>query len=463
MNCTEDKSVLHEDKSVLHEEKLNMDEEKMSVWGIFCIFVVCNRNGMTNKSTYTRKRMHNIIYIANGIADRVHNIIYKVRAMMIMLALLLTVVGAEARIIRVGVFLPFNNESKQKEVVEYYRGLLMAVDSLNKTSTAALTGNAESEGESHTFHITAADCGTTATDMLSLLDESKNGVFQIIFAPSNQNQLKILDNYSRQNGTKICVPFGGRYDEWVANPAFYALRVTETDMAVPAYTLIQQTLPERDIYIIDAGSKQYSPLANYVKKYTKGAKVLEYPKKEKKIIKLLSDDKAILLPAMYDENTEQIMAKLCGEAGNVKAAVIGYPAWYERANAGGSNSSAGSNIATDAKALRQMNAYVIQTSYPRTDLPRVRKFAADYQSNFDTPLKQEPFSLALWGFDTGYYLLKALARYGQNYSNQPLYAAPLQTPLRFAPRANGQGYINTAAQLLHYRPDGLIDIIQPKE
>lgn len=400
------------------------------------------------------------------------------------LLLMMTATGMMAREIHVGVFLPFNNESKQKDVVEYYRGLLMAVDSLNKSNnnaaavksdankggTNAGTGNPANTGGAITFSITAADCGSTATDMLGLLDESKNGVFDIIFAPSNQNQLKILDNYSRQNGTKICVPFGGRYDEWVSNPAFYALKVTETDMAVPAYQLITNATRARDIYIIENGEKTLSPLANYVKKYVKGAKVMEYPKKEKKIIKLLGDENAILLPSMYDEQTENIMAKLCKEAGNVKAMVIGYPAWYERANMNGGNSTKSTNnsitnggTTTDAKVLGQMNAYVIQPSYPRTDLPRVRKFAADYQSNFDAPMMQDAFSYALWGFDTGYYLLKALIRYGMNYSTQSVYAAPLQTPLRFAPRAAGQGNINTAVQLLHYRADGLIDIIQPKE
>lgn len=400
------------------------------------------------------------------------------------LLLMMTATSMMAREIRVGVFLPFNNENKQKDVVEYYRGLLMAVDSLNKSNnnaaagksdankggTNAGTGNTANTGGAITFRITAADCGNTATDMLGLLDESKNGVFDIIFAPSNQNQLKILDNYSRQNGTKICVPFWGRYDEWVSNPAFYALKVTETDMAVPAYQLITNATRARDIYIIENGEKTLSPLANYVKKYVKGAKVMEYPKKEKKIIKLMGDENAILLPSMYDEQTESIMAKLCGGAGNVKAVVIGYPAWYERANMNGGNSTKSTSnsitnggTTTDAKVLGQMNAYVIQPSYPRTDLPRVRKFAADYQSNFDAPMMQDAFSYALWGFDTGYYMLKALIRYGMNYSTQSVYAAPLQTPLRFAPRAAGQGNINTAVQLLHYRADGLIDIIQPKE
>lgn len=405
-----------------------------------------------------------------------HNIMGK-RIVAMALLLMMTATGMMAREIRVGVFLPFNNENKQKGVVEYYRGLLMAVDSLSKSNnnvaasksnadnkeTNVGTGNPTNTGEPITFRITAADCGNTATDMLGLLDESKNGIFDIIFAPSNQNQLKILDNYSRQNGTKICAPFGGRYDEWVSNPAFYALKVTETDMAVPAYQLITNATHARDIYIIENGDKALSPLANYVKKYVKGAKVMEYPKKEKKIIKLLGDENAILLPSMYDEQTESIMVRLCGEAGNVKAVVIGYPAWYERANMNGGNSTQQGGTTINAKVLGQMNAYVIQPSYPRNDLPRVRKFAADYQSNFDAPMMQDAFSCALWGFDTGYYLLKALIRYGMNYSSQSVYAAPLQTPLRFAPRAAGQGNINTAVQLLHYRADGLIDIIQPKE
>ena len=385
------------------------------------------------------------------------------RLVAVILALLCAMAGAQAKVIRVGVFLPFMQEGKKHVVTEYYRGLLMAVDSLSKTTPT--------NGESTTFNITAADCGNTATDMLALLDESKNGVFQIIFAPSNQNQLKVLDNYSRLNGTKICVPFGGRYDEWITNPAFFALNVTQTDMAVPAYKLITEALRARDIYIIDThDGKNYCPLANYVKKYVKGAKVMEYPKKEKKILKLMGESNALLIPSSYDEKAQEALIQMSRQTNGVKAAIIGYPAWYERANTARTNKSQEANTAPNggnsdmsAKTLGQLNAYVIQPSYPLTTLPRVKHFAANYKANFDASLPQEPFSYALWGFDTGYYLLKGLMRYGQDFNTQPLYAAPLQTKIRFSERAGGQGYINTAVLLLHYRQDGQIDIIQPKE
>ena len=81
--------------------------------------------------------------------------------------------------VNVGVFLPFKSSGvKGQQAVEFYRGLLMAVDSLSQSGT--------------TVKITAADCGSTASEMQTLLDESKHGVYDIIFAPSNIQQAEFV-------------------------------------------------------------------------------------------------------------------------------------------------------------------------------------------------------------------------------------------------------------------------------
>lgn len=342
--------------------------------------------------------------------------------------------------IKVGVFLPFKAQGAESQrAIEYYRGLLMAVDSLSQDGT--------------TFSVTAADCGTTASDMMNLIDESKNGVFDIVFAPSNVKQLEVLNNYSRLNGTKLVVPFGGRYDELVINPNFFALKVTQTDFTTQAYKLITTGVKNKNIYVVSTnGGKEISTLANYIVKYVKGAKLLEWPAKEAKVLHALTDANALIVPSMYDADTQDNILKLVRKANGAKAAVVGYPQWYERAQS-----------LADRKNLCEMNAYVINPGFPRYGLPRVKKFITEYEANFETKHSQEAFSFALWGFDTGYYMLKGLGHHKMEFYDQKLYSAPLQNGFRFEPRATLQGLINTMVLLIHYKTDGTQELIEAKE
>lgn len=342
--------------------------------------------------------------------------------------------------IKVGVFLPFKAPGALgQSAVEYYRGLLMAVDSLSQGGQQ--------------FVVTAAHSGQSAQDMHTLLDETKNGVFDIVFAPSNQEQIRVINEYSRRNGSKVTVPFGGAYDDFISNPSFYALRVTQTDFTPAAYQLLAGALKDKSLYVLTTnGGGQICPFANYVSKYVKGVKQLEWPKQEKKILQLMTDAQAVIIPSMYDEQTQATIHSLAVKSGGVKAAVIGYPAWYDRVVS-----------ETDRKALCQLNAYVIQQYYPRTDLPRVKKFAAMYKNNFDQELPVARFSFPMWGFDTGYYLLKGFARHKIEFYDQHIYAAPLQSAFHFKPRTILSGLVNTAVLMVHYKPDGTQELVEMSE
>ncbi len=349
------------------------------------------------------------------------------RLLLLTLTLLVVNLMSTAQI-NVGVFLPFKaGGTTGLSAVEYYRGLLMAIDSLSHDGTK--------------FNVVAADCGTTPANMKALLDESRNGVFDIIFAPSNLNQAQVVNEYSRLNGTKFTMIFGGRYDELITNPNYYALKVTQTDYTPRACRLLQSVFKGKDIYVVSAnGGKETCPFANYLIKYVKGTKSLDLNQKEKKVIQALADPNAVVVPSTYDEQAQKAIMHLAAMTPGLKAAIIGYPAWYDRAK-----------TTADNIALGKINAYLIQTHYPRMSLPRIKKFLEQYQHNFGIKLPDTGFSTPMWGFDTGYYLLKGLVRHKRDFYNQPLYSAPLQNAFRFEPRSTKQGLINTHVLILHYK------------
>jgi len=338
-------------------------------------------------------------------------------------------VSAQTLPIKVGVFLPFKTQGgMQQRYVEYYRGLLMAADSIGRELPGAK------------FDITAADCGSTAADMKALLDESKNGVFDIIFAPSNQAQIEVANEYSKLNGTKLAVPFGCAYDNFIKNVNFYALKVTQTDYTVQAYKLVKKVFPTKKLYVVATNADDgICPFANYVSKYAKGAKYVGYDGTNKKVAQLLGDEDAVIIPIRYDEQTRNDLISLAAQVGKVKAAVIGYPAWYESAT----------NEAQRA-TLSSLNAYVLQPYYPLYGEARARSLAREYKENFDSELPWENFSVPMWGFDTAYYLLKGRVKFGTEFYDQRPWMAPMQSEFYFEPRAELEGLINTQIMLIHY-------------
>lgn len=361
------------------------------------------------------------------------------RKMLLAAATQLAVLIATAQI-SVGVFLPFKQKGALADrSVEYYRGLLMAIDSLSHDGTS--------------FKVTAADCGTTAADMKALLDETKNGVFDIVFCSSNQEQLSVVNEYSIKNGTKFTMPFGGRYDEWVSNPNFYALKVTQTDYTPKAYKLLSDAFRNKTFYVVFAGkNKEICPFAKYLTKYVKGVKTLSLADKEKKVAEAVADEKAVIVAAMYDTQTQNTLLNFIQQIPNRQAALVGYSSWYEKAQG-----------TDEVKALSNCNTYLILNNFQRQNLPRTKKFLTQYEDNFNIKPVNELFSFPMWGFDTGYYLLKGLTRHKKDFYDQPLYSAPLQSALRFEPRASKQGLINTSCLLLHFKLDNTQELIEIKE
>lgn len=348
-------------------------------------------------------------------------------------------VSAQTLPIKVGVFLPFKAQGgMQQRYVEYYRGLLMAADSIGRELPGAK------------FNITAADCGSSAEEMKALLDESKNGVFDIVFAPSNQAQVAVVNEYSRLNGTKLVVPFGGAYDKFVTNVNFYALKVTQTDYSVQAYKLVKNVFVGKKLYVVATNADEgICPFANYVSKYVKGVKTIAFDGTNKKLQQLLGDKDAVIIPMRYDDKTQADIVAAAEQMGGVKASVVGYPTWYEHAL-----------TEQQRLALSSINAYVLQPFYPRYGEARARSFAREYKENFDAELPIENFSVPMWGFDTGYYMLKGRVKYGTEFYDQRPWMAPMQSEFYFEPRAQLEGLINTQIMLIHYNTDGKVSLLQ---
>ena len=88
---------------------------------------------------------------------------------------------------------------------------------------------------------------------------------------------------------------------------------------------------------------------------------------------------------------------------------------------------------------------------------RTRNLESAYSANYDgEPLKGEPF-MALYGWDTGMYLLKSLGVEGRIDEDTPLYEG-VQTSFRWERGDNWRGFTNQAVIIVHFSTDHQITV-----
>ena len=89
--------------------------------------------------------------------------------------------------LKVGVMLPLSD----KKMVEFYRGLLMAADSVRKSGV--------------NLDIHAWDCGTTSAQVEALLP--KIGELDVLFGPASATQIPAVAEACKERGTRLVLPF----------------------------------------------------------------------------------------------------------------------------------------------------------------------------------------------------------------------------------------------------------------
>ena len=121
-----------------------------------------------------------------------------------------------ANAIRVGVMLPLHNQDGDgKRMVEYYRGLLLALDQL--------------KGEGITTDVHAWNVPKGA-DIRSTLLEPNASKLDIIFGPLYSDQVKPLADFCRTNGIKLVIPFSITGNEVETNANVFQVYQTDASL-----------------------------------------------------------------------------------------------------------------------------------------------------------------------------------------------------------------------------------------
>lgn len=349
--------------------------------------------------------------------------------------------------VRVGVLLPFEeNSERAAKFIEFYRGFLMAADSIKQEGTHI---------EIHALHS-----GNTAEEMSSLLQTNDLSTLHAIFGPADQAQVPALNAYCNTHAIRLVVPFPAPNTSITGNPLLYLATPANALTQQGAATIVGKVLSERNFIILDSHEAD-----------ARGGNMIEALRQELgrsgvalRTMPIDGDDMAFesalnqLRPNCIVPNNTSIKTlnlffsrfkAFLETHPQYKIALLGYPEWQTYTN-------------TLLRDFYAYDTYIYSTFYRNPLLSKTANFERQFTQNFQSPMAVTYPRYGMMGFDLAYYFIHGLAHLGDTFEEKQseLRYSPFQNHYKFQRDGEGNGFLNRAVMLVHYTQEQTIEITE---
>lgn len=359
-------------------------------------------------------------------------------------------VVADTDTLRLTIMLPFmlsaQNPDKQTLLyTEFYRGLLLAADSLRHYSKPLV--------------IAAYDTADDMATVDSLLALPEVGRSSVIVAPDDDRQLARIASFASVNGIRV-------FNLFAVKSTLYRNHAAMMQANIPHYamydTAVEGLLREYPDYtpvllIPQEGGKTdkaefQSRLRARAEAQSRSIVEVVYqgalPKAS--LDSLARGGKYMFVPP---SGTQTEFARIIDAVKEYKAGLddyngarlFGYPEWITFRGEALDN-------------MRFMNTTIYSRFYNDEDSPRSKALADAYSRWYGVAMLNALPVQGILGFDTGMYLIGALNADGDDFPTDHVYRG-IQSDYRFAPDDDSAGLANHALYLVNFRPSGITEKI----
>jgi murein DD-endopeptidase MepM/ murein hydrolase activator NlpD len=348
------------------------------------------------------------------------------------------------REIRVGIMLPLHNENGDgRRMAEYYRGVLMACDSLrvHGISTDIRAWNVAEN-----------------TKIEGILKDPRAEECDLIIGPLYTKQVKALGDFALAHDIRVLIPFSINSNEVFDNGNLFQVFQNGNQTNQSYVFRFYQRFKDSHVVIIDCNDST-STKGSFTtvlrrKLEQEGAEytITNLKSSEAKFKQSFSTTKhnVVVLNTSRSQELNVAFAKLNGmlmTAPSLKISMLGYPEWlmYNRQH---------------LDNFYKFDTYIPSTYYMSPLSPRAEHFKKKYRWNFHQDMQPYHQRYAVTGFDQAFFMIKGLHMYGKNFTGASgmVGYTPLQTPLHFERIGNG-GMQNRASLFIHYTRDNRIETI----
>ena len=351
--------------------------------------------------------------------------------------------------IQVALLLPFmTNETTQSSAtsrfVEYYEGLLLAVDSLRNMGTS--------------IELSVYDTGNGTKKVKEILKEDALSNANLIIGAVQNDQIGLIADFAQKHNIKYVIPFTSKNDDVLSNANVYQVNTPHSYLYSKAAQAGCDLFSDYNIILVNIKDKEEKP--EFIKAFKTEMQQRDIPFKEVTYkgdtfatdieAAMVRDKRNVVLPTSASlDAVNKIKAPLRmlselkeEEKEPYMVNLFGYPEWqtYTR------------ECLEDFYAL---NTYIYSNFYADNLSPEVHSFYSDYKNWYSKNLINTFPKYGILGFDTGMYFLGAINKYGSNFENNldKIHYKSIQTGFDFHRVNNWGGFINTNLFIVHYKND----------
>ncbi len=348
--------------------------------------------------------------------------------------------------LRVGVMLPLHNtDGDGRRMVEYYRGLLMACDTLRSAGVST---------DVYAWNVSAN------ADIRTFLNDPKVRNLDIIFGPFYTKQVHTLADFCHTNDIKLVIPFSIEATDVKTNDHVYQVYQSSAMTNQRAISAFLDRFKDVHPIFIDCNDSTSTkgPFTSALRKALEARgvayQITSLRTADENFRKAFATNKTnvVVLNTASSQGLNEVFRRLNEmreQNGGVDISMFGYTEWlmYE---------------STYRELFHTYDVYIPATFYYYKGLSATASFEQKYRRWFDEGLQERYIPrMGLTGYDHAQFFLTGLYNKGSAFTGQRSESSykPLQTPLRFAHLEGYTGWQNTAFQLVHYRKVGLIETI----
>ncbi len=349
-------------------------------------------------------------------------------------------VAAADKSVSLAVMLPcmLNEESPSKNAcryTEFYKGLLLAVDSLRNNGTP--------------IHVTAYDTEGSVLKVREALTDSTFRRHNAIIAPDNSAQMAILAEYGKNNNVKVVNTFIVRDDSYLTNPDMVQANLPSQLMyrkaidalmerfenATPVFLNIKGTTGDKVDFVgelrksLDAKGKTYMEVEADGRLTVADLKPLP------------ADGNYVFVPATGRQaDLNKLMPGIIewrDQAVTPTVQLFGYPEW---------TTFRGETL----ENMHNLNTTVYSRFYTDEESARTKDIDARYKQWYGTRMENAVPRLGLLGFDTGMFVIPYMLNGGDKYDG-------VQNGYYLVRSGENGGAYNDALYFVTFRPGNVTD------
>lgn len=338
--------------------------------------------------------------------------------------------------IRMGVMLPLHNDNGDgKRMIEFYRGMLMAVQQLKR--------------EGYVIDVKAWNVQENEDIRITLLNEGAKQC-DIIFGPLYTPQVPALAEFCKANDIKMVIPFSINATDVKTCDHVYQVYQPASSMTQETILQYLQTFKDYHTVIIDCNDQTSKKgeftfgLRKHLDEMQRTYNITNLTSSTENFYKAFSTTQRNMVILNTGRSQElglalQKLELMKSQYPDVQISMFGYNEWYLY-------------MKPYQQKLRKFDTYIPSYYNYNEQSQDMQLLEQSYQANFKVPMQKAVPRFAVTGYDQVMYFLRGMHKYGHDFhglkEQQDVYT-PVQTTYTFQ-RVPGGGYQNTEFLLVHF-------------